>query len=449
MPRRPIGGTFGDAEASPARVGMARGASLAPLGANPSHLHPLPDALVATCAGGLEPALAGEIRAHGWTVVAEEPGAVRFRSSDGTVPADLTAEANLRLRTASRILVPVARGAVRTFDDLYRLAARVKWTALVPITKSFSVSALTTGRQLTDRKFAALRVKDAIVDNQRRTARRRSDVDRGSPDVPIVVFISDEIAEVSLDSSGRPLHERGYRLECGTAPLRETLAAGILLLAGWTPETPLLDPFCGSGTIAVEAALLAGGIAPGILRRDFAFLHWPEADAGAFERLKARVSRREGRDGEQRDREGRPTSIRINAEDIDPVAIEIAQRNAARAGVADAVTFRTADFFSAPLHDRDSPAVTGQPAGIIVTNPPYGERLDVGDAATFYHRLGDRLKERFGGWTAWILSANAAAMKQLGLRISSRIPVFNGGLEARLYRVDLYPSRSRGDRQAR
>ncbi len=379
--------------------------------------------LVATCAGGLEAILAGEIREIGWTVVSEETGAVRFTAEGLQTVNEAVAGANLRLRTASRVLMPLVQGPVQSFDELYRLARRVPWVSHIPITHSFSITAVTRSRKLRDHRFAALRVKDAIVDAQRRATQNRSNIDRQKPDVPVVVFISEESAEVSLDTSGAPLHERGYRREAVEAPLRETLAAGLLLLAGFRADRPLLDPFCGSGTIVIEAALLSKGIAPGSFRDDFAFLRWPGANPSAFLRLQESL----------RASHMQEPPIPIRGQDIDSTAIRIAERNAGRAGIREDIELDVADFFSGP------PDPPGNAPGIIVTNPPYGERMEVGDAGRLYKQLGDTLKQHYGGWTAWILSANSQAMKQLGLRVSARLPVFNGGLESRLYRVDLYP----------
>ncbi|MEE8440187.1 MAG: THUMP domain-containing protein, partial [Spirochaetia bacterium] len=376
--------------------------------------------LIATCAGGLETVLEQEISDRGWQVTGSVSGAVRFAGSEL-----LLAEANIVLRTASRILVPVTTGRARNYDELYRLASRTDWHRLAPPTFSIGVTVVSSDRELSDTRFAALRVKDAIVDVQRRRTGKRSRVERRTPEIGVVAHIAGGSAEISLDSTGRPLHIRGYRTEAGTAPLRETVAAGMVLLSGWDRKSPLLDPFCGSGTILIEAALIAAEIHPGIRRDDFTFLRWPGADRAAFDRLrsKLRPSRRQDHGGEI------PQVPLIHGADRDATVVEVAQRNAERAGVQDLITIDRRDFFTDPQGD------TG---GMILTNPPYGERIELEDAAGFCSRLGDHLKQNYTGSTAWILSANLGAMKHIGLRTSAKIPLFNGGLESRLYRIALF-----------
>lgn len=376
--------------------------------------------LIATCAGGLESVLEKEITERGWQVVGGSSGAVRFTGS-----GSLLAEANIVLRTASRILVPVTTGRARNYDELYQLASRIDWHRLTPPAFSIGVTVISSDRALSDVRFAALRVKDAIVDVQRQRTGKRSRVERRLPTFGVVVHVSDGSVEISLDSTGRPLHVRGYRTEAGTAPLRETVAAGLVLLCGWDRRSPLLDPFCGSGTILIEAALISAGIHAGIQRDDFSFLRWPGADRAAFDQIRAAL-RSEG----HRQQDGTPVHPPlICGADTDPQVVDVALRNAERAGVREFVTIERGDFFA----ER-----AGGPGGILLTNPPYGERMELEDATAFYRSLGDHLKQNYKGSTAWILSANRGAMKHIGLRTSAKIPLFNGGLESRLYRIDLF-----------
>jgi putative N6-adenine-specific DNA methylase len=279
---------------------------------------------------------------------------------------------------------------------------------------------VSSDRKLQDTRFAALKVKDAVVDRQNRKKGRRSSVDRRRPDISIVVHLNSGKAEISLDSTGRPLHMRGYRTEAGAAPLRETVAAGLILLAGWNGSTPLLDPFCGSGTIIIEAARLLAGILPGSDRTDFGFLRWPGADRDLFNRI-----RRDLTSSRADLPHGSPS---IRGIDSDPDMVRVARANAERAGVSGLVEFEHGDFFESD----------GTAGVTIITNPPYGERLELEDAPAFFSSLGDRLKAAHTNCTAWILSANRDGMKSLGLRPSRRIPLYNGGLDSRLYRVDLY-----------
>ncbi|HKJ86023.1 MAG TPA: THUMP domain-containing protein [Spirochaetia bacterium] len=368
--------------------------------------------LIATCGGGAENTLEQEIISLGLAVVSRANGMVRFRGD-----AQEMIDTNLRLRTASRVLVPVATGPVTSYEGLYRLARGPAWHKLIPAGLTIAVSAVTRDRTVNDSRLAALKTKDAIVDTQRKTG-SRSSIDRRHPDVPIALHIADRVGTLSLDSSGGPLHERGYRTEAGEAPLRETVAAAMLLISGWDPSRPLLDPFCGSGTIVIEAAMRAAGIAPGLIRKRYAFEKWPWIEKGL---LRSRI------DAISPERT-QPT-VAITARDNDPAVVEIARRNARRAGVEQYIDFGVADAMIAP-----PPSETG----LVVTNPPYGERIELEGDRAFYQAFGDRLKESYTGWQAWILSANKEAMKGIGLRASSRTQLWNGGLDARLYELRIY-----------
>lgn len=385
--------------------------------------------LFATCAGGLEPVLTEEIERLGLSVRAQEAGGVRFApasSPDGSDIRTAVATANRRLRTASRVLLPVARGAVSDAKTLYALVQSCRWSRLIPSEATIAVSAVTRDARLADSRHVALTVKDAVVDAQRAGHGRRSNVDRRNPDIPIAVHIANGIAEISLDTTGRPLHERGYRTAAGIAPLRETLASGLVLASGWDATVPLVDPFCGSGTIAIEAALIAAGIGPGTLGRRFAYERWPR------ETLTRRPRVHAPRETADSVAHSRPSII---ASDIDPAIAQVARMNAERAGVADRIEFVVADA-------RE--LVPPETAGVIVTNPPYGKRLVDGEAlgeneiGDLYEDLGEQLKAGWTGWSAWILSANTAALKRIRLRPASKTPLYNGALECRLYEYRLY-----------
>lgn len=375
--------------------------------------------LVATCGGGAEEALRAEIESAGLRVVGTGHGSVRFRGG-----GEELIRANLRLRTASRVLLPLVSGRVPDYESIYRLARGLPWLRLAPPALTIAVSAVVRDRRITDSRLAALKVKDAIVDAQRRGG-ARSSVDRRAPDLPVTLFVRDGNATISLDSSGAPLHERGYRTEGGEAPLRETVAAAMLRYASPPRETPLLlDPFCGSGTIAIEAALAEANLAPGTVRAGYAFERWPWVQPEAVRREREALRPATGDAGGEA-----PQTPRIVARDLNPAAVEMARRNAARAGVSHLITFESGDFFDAPPPEGP---------GVIVTNPPYGERLELDDARAFYRSVGDRLKQAYAGWSAWLLCANRDALKGLGLRTTSRRQLWNGGLDATLARVDLY-----------
>ncbi|TVQ20813.1 MAG: RNA methyltransferase, partial [Spirochaetaceae bacterium] len=330
--------------------------------------------------------------------------------------------ANIHLRCAGRVLVPIVDGPVTSPDELYRLARRLSWSAIIPPPDSFRVSAFSSDPQLPDGRFAALKVKDAIADSQRAKRAERSNVDKQTPTVGVSVHIANSRAQISLDSSWPALHERGYRTEGGTAPLRETLAAALVMLSGWDTTLPLCDPMCGSGTIAIEAAMIERSIAPGLLRPGFAYQRWRFVDPGLHERCIAEA-RRAVTDS--------PSHPRIYASDIDPAIVAAAMRNADRAGVADSIEFSVTDLFA-----RDAPAAE---PGIVVTNPPYGERMSLDEADSFYRDLGDRFKRGYAGWQVYLLTSNRAAMKRFGLRTNVTAKLRNGPIDTTFYATRIFP----------
>ncbi len=368
--------------------------------------------LVATCPGGAEAVLAAEMQAAGFEQVQRETGAVRATRSETAG----IATANRSLRTAARVLIPVQRFTAADYDEVYQHVSAIPWERLLPTDRTFAISATTRSQTLSDHRYLAMRTKDAIVDRQRaHTNGVRSSVDRDHPDLPVVIFANDREIELSLDSSGAPLHERGYRTERGEAPLRETVAAMMLLTARWPDQPVLVDPFCGSGTIPIEAALISRGLPPGSIGRRYAYQRWTwMADFDA-----ARGETDPGSDtaGTQR----------IIAADSDPQMIEIARRNAERAGVADQIEFFTADVTDTIRH------VAGEP-GVVVTNPPYGRRLQPEDTARLYRAVGDAVRRHLSGWDIWMLLGDPAPVKTLGLTPDQRLSVFNGGLPVKLCR---------------
>jgi putative N6-adenine-specific DNA methylase len=260
-------------------------------------------------------------------------------------------------------------------------------------------------------------MKDAIVDQFRDRFGRRPSVDTESPDLRLNLHIHDKLVTLSLDSSGDTLDRRGYRLARTEAPINEVLAAGIVLLSGWQGEGHLLDPMCGSGTFGIEAAMLAANMAPG-KRRSFGFERWPDFDEGLWKKIKEQAQLAERR----------PTG-KIKCSDLDGKAVEMAEQNAKRAGVHRLVDFRQGDFF-----ESKPPADTGT----VLLNPPYGERIQEEDIIAYYKEIGNQLKHQYAGHTAWIISANAEAMKHVGLRPSQKIKLFNGSLECRLVKYEMF-----------
>jgi putative N6-adenine-specific DNA methylase len=369
----------------------------------------------ATTFKGLEEVLAGELAALGGEEISIGAGTVSF-SGDMA----LCYRANLWLRAANRVVMLLSEFPAPTPAALYEGARDIPWHELFPPGRTFAVDATVRGSGITHSHFAAQKAKDAIADRFRDTLGRRPDVDTGSPDVRIVVRIVDDFCAVSLDTSGESLHRRGYRSHPTEASLKETLAAGLLLLAGWQGAEPLIDPACGAGTIPIEAALLAGNVAPGSLGRTFGFQRLHGFDRQQWETLVA----------EAREAARRPLPVRIEGSDISPAAVGGAAKNARNAKIHERVLFavRPVRHFS-----------PGVGPGVILCNPPYGARLPGGgQAEAFYREMGEALKKRCRGWTAYLLSGNPAVTKFLGLKSSRKFPVMNGPIDCRLLKYDLY-----------
>jgi putative N6-adenine-specific DNA methylase len=363
----------------------------------------------APCPRGLEAALAAELVELRATEVVAVEGGVAFAG-----PLELAYHANLESRLASRILWQVGRGAYRDERDIYALAFALDWPRWFRADRTLRVDVAATRSPLKSLEFATLRIKDAVCDRHRDTAGARPSVDKERPDVRVHAYLTASNATFYLDTSGNPLFKRGLRRVTAEAPLRENLAAGLLRLANWQPGIPLLDPLCGSGTIALEAALVALDIAPG-LKRAFGFqkLNW--YDGPSWQRIKQAAQRRAKS----------PATAHIYASDNDASALASCAANLAGAGVAGAVVVERIDALT-----RAAPAA----AGIIVSNPPYGVRLaEANSLAAFYPRLGDALKQRFAGWTAYLFSGDPRLAKLIGLKASHRLPLYNGALECRLY----------------
>jgi putative N6-adenine-specific DNA methylase len=379
------------------------------------------DRFFAPCPRGLETALAAELAALEAQHVTPTDGGVGFAGA-----RELAYHVNLESRLASRVLWQVAHGGYRSEDDLYRLVQKVRWAEIFRNDRTLRVDVAATRSPLTSLEFATLKVKDAVCDRFRVDTGARPSVDKQRPDVRVHAYLTADTATIYVDTSGEPLFKRGYRRDADAAPLRENLAAGLLALARWEPGTVLLDPMCGSGTIAIEAALTASRRAPG-LGRTFGFQKLAWYDGPTWQRIRQRA----------RDRvlpaPPATSAPSIHASDIEAGAIAQAQRNAAEAGVAEWIRFEVADVLQ-----RTPPA----PSGIIVTNPPYGVRLDDAQRlAAFYPLLGDVLKQRFPGWSAYIFTGDLRLAKLIGLKPSARTPLYNGALECRLFRIDLVAGR--------
>jgi 23S rRNA (guanine2445-N2)-methyltransferase len=364
------------------------------------------ESFFATCPRGLEKLLLGEIESLKGRQAAVVPGGVAFTGDWGACYA-----VNLWSRIASRVLWKISQFDYRDEKHLYEAARALDWQKYFPVERTLRVNVTAQKSPLKSLEFATLRIKDAVCDRFRDALGRRPDVDRSRPDVRIHAFLEGARATLYLDTSGEPLFKRGWRGEAGEAPLRENLAAGIVMLSGWQPGEPLLDPMCGAGTLLVEAAAMARGRAPGA-KRSFGFEKLRNFDPGGWAQV-----REEARPAEK--------SPELYGSDNDPRAIDAARRNLAAAGVERWVKLERADVL-----ERKAPAA----GGVLLANPPYGERMGSADElARFYPLLGDALKKNFAGWRCYLFTADLRLPKLIHLQPSARTPLWNGALECRLY----------------
>jgi putative N6-adenine-specific DNA methylase len=370
--------------------------------------------LFATCARGLEEILAGELSALYMAGIIVEKGGVRF---SGEMPD--CRKANLWLRTANRVMLPLTTFTCDSPQSLYDGVRSVAWHEYLTPSMTLSVDCNLRDSALTHSHSTALKAKDAIVDTIRDRFGSRPNIDTTDPDLRVNIHLLKNRCTVSLDSSGTPLDRRGYRTERNEAPLRETLAAAIILATGWDGTTPFSDPLCGSGTLLVEAALIASRRAPG-MGRSFGFERWPGFDA---EEWKSELEIAKGQALAK-------LPAQITGSDSDGRTIATARRNAERAGVRDLIALTRHD-----MADFNPP----QGAGVIVCNPPYGERMgEVEALKPFYRQIGDLFKQRCKGNTAWIFTGSQELSKNVGLKATRRIPLWNGPLECRLLKYELY-----------
>lgn len=364
--------------------------------------------LFATCPRGLEAVLASELTGLGAGGVRATAGGVAFRGR-----LELVYRINYASRIASRILMQVTHGRYCSEEDIYRGVYALDWPALFGVERTIRVNVSAVASPVKSLDFVTLRIKDAVCDRFRAHSNRRPSVDTVAPEVRIHAFLAAQEYTIYLDSSGEALFKRGYRSEAGEAPLRENLAAGIVRLTRWQADVPLLDPMCGGGTLLIEAAQMALEMAAGARRR-FGFEKLHSYDAQLWEEVRS-----------QWPSEPRRSSLAIYGCDREPAAVEAARSNLAAAGLAKVVQLRRANVLGLP-----APAN----AGVLVMNPPYGVRLEQQQSLErFYPKLGDALKQNFAGWRAYIFTSDLRLPKLIGLSASRRTPLYNGGLECRLY----------------
>lgn len=370
---------------------------------------------------GLEEVLVKELEDLGVKEIKVLRRAVEF-SGD----LELIYKCNLYLRTALSVLVKIGEGRVQNENQLYKFIKSVEWSDYFDLHKTIAISAVSVSNSMTHSLFLEQKTKDAVVDYFREKFGERPDVDIKNPDIKISIFINDETCLLYLDSSGIALYFRGFNKEIGEASINECLASGIIKLSGWNCIDDLLDPMCGSGTFLSEAYMISRNIPAGIRREQFAFMNWKDFDFDLWKSVLKKA------------KEGVvESSAKIYGFDINPDAVSLSKNNMYKLDRANTVKIIAADFFeSKALSDK----------GIIISNPPYGTRIRLDDAKSFYRRIGDKLKFDYQGYTAWIISSDLTAIKFIGMKPERKIPLFNGQLECRLNKYSIY-SGSRRNRE--
>ncbi len=371
--------------------------------------------IIAKTFSGLENLLFDEIKEAGGKNLKLIKRGVSFEGDEEVLYRCL-----LSLRTVLRLLVPVFSFKAHTEKDLYFKVKKLPWENFLELEQTFAIDCVANSRVFNHSKFVSLRVKDAICDRFRdNNDNKRPDVNVRNPDLPINVHISDLDVTILLDVSGFSLHQRGYRTSEHRAPLNEALAAGVLMLSGWDKKTDLFDPMCGSGTILIEAAMIAQNIAPRLFStKKFALEKWDNFDTQLWKSIKKELKQ-----------DIEPTSVKIFGADISPKYIQMARFAAKDGAVDDIVSVEHADFFKTKNKLTE---------GFILSNPPYGERLEEDDIISFYKEIGNTLKREYRGFEAWILSSNFLALKFVGLKPSKKIPLKNGPLDVKLQKYEMY-----------
>ena len=381
--------------------------------------------ILVTCPKGIVPWLAGEIRALGYPVLDEGEAAVE---TEGSL-AD-TMRMNLYLRTAHRVLWRLAAFSADNPNDLYVGIRGIPWEELLHERGEHAYLSVTTTADtpsINDTRFVNVKTKDAIVDRLTELCGVRPDSGPDRDRAVVHVYWRGKGVLVYLDTSGEPLSRRGYRKIPLMAPMQETLAAAVILATGWNGRTSFVNPMCGSGTLAIEAALFAQGKAPGLLRSNYGFIHLKGFDPAAWKKIRAAAHALQ-----------KETAARIVATDIDPRAVAAARQNARTAGVEQIIEFAACPFAETPIPER---------GGIVILNPPYGERIGEQSRLTgLYHEIGDFFKKRCGGYRGYIFTGNAALGKGVGLRTKRRITFYNGEIECRLLEYELYEGTRRKEK---
>ena len=368
--------------------------------------------LIAKTFMGLEPILAQELTQLGANDIQIGRRMVSFSGNK-----ELMYRANFQLRTAIRILKPIKHFKANSADDVYDAVKAIDWSLYLDLKKSFSVDSVVFSEEFKHSKFVSYKVKDAIVDQFREKMGQRPNISVSNPDIRLNMHIAEYQCTLSLDSSGESLHRRGYRQEAVEAPLNEVLAAGMILMTGWKGETDFIDPMCGSGTLPIEAALIARNIAPGVFRKEYAFEKWADFDSELFDSIY---------NDESNEQE---FEHHIYGYDIDITAVNKAKLNVRAAGMTKDITIEQADF-----KDFKRP----EQKALMIMNPPYGERISTPDLFGTYRMIGDVLKHQFKTNDAWVLSYREECFDQIGLKPSIKIPLYNGSLECEFRKYQMF-----------
>ena len=369
--------------------------------------------MVAKTLFGFEPILAKELRNLGAMDIKEGVRNVRFTGDKGFMY-----KANLCLRTAIKILKPFKSFKISSEEELYTEIKKIAWEDFMDVKDTLAIDATVHSEQFTHSKYIAQKTKDAVVDRFREKFGSRPDVDLDFPTLRINVHIEHNYCNVSLDSSGQSLHKRGYKTATNIAPINEVLAAGMLLFSGWDGQCDFMDPMCGSGTILIEAAMIACNIPPNLNRKEFAFEKWKDWDVDLFEKVEESVLKKV-----------RDFHFTITGYDKAPSAVSKAIDNVENANLDEFIQVKQQNFFES--------SKPGERHLHMVFNPPYGERLDI-DMPVFYKEIGDTLKQSYPGTEAWFITSNLEAIKHVGLRPTRKIKLFNGALESKLLKYDIY-----------
>lgn len=376
----------------------------------------------ATTFHGLEDVLASELLKLGARDIIPFKRGVAFTGDKGFMY-----KANLCLRTALKILVPIYSFRANDEHDLYDNIKKYDWEKFITADDTIAIDSTVNSDSFNHTLYVSQKCKDAICDRFVDKVGVRPSVDIDNPTLRIYVHIFKDQVNVSLDSSGDTLFKRGYRVDINDAPIKEVLAAGIVLLSGWQPHLPLIDGMCGSGTLGIEAALYANNIPPGVFRKEFGFMKWKDFDQELYDKIYESCINRIKEDMPQ-----------IYSSDIDQKSLDIAKKNAEVAKVDDVIQYKHISFFD---------VIPNRPHGTILLNPPYDERMKIEETNEFYKKIGDKLKKDFGGWNCWIITSNMQAIKHIGLHPSKKITLFNAALECKLLKYEMYSGSKKASKQ--